>query len=47
MLVLSCMTACNDDFLSVDPVDRYSDAAVWKDEALINSFVNNIYLGQQ
>lgn len=47
LLMLAGMTACNDDFLSVDPVDRYSDAAVWKDEALINSFVNNIYLGQQ
>jgi len=40
-------TACNDDFLEVDPVDRYSDAAVWSDEALTNAYVSNIYLGQQ
>ena len=44
---LLMMTSCSDSFLSVDPVDRYSDAAVWQDEALINSFVSNIYLGQQ
>lgn len=44
LLVLLCfmLTACNDDFLDVDPVDRYSDAVVWTDESLITSFVNNI-----
>ena len=26
------LTACNDNFLDVDPVDRYSDAVVWTDE---------------
>ena len=41
------LTACNDDFLDVDPVDRYSDAVVWTDESLITSFVNNIYEGQK
>lgn len=40
-------TACDDSFLDVEPVDRYSDAAIWSDEALTNAFVNNIYLGQQ
>ena len=39
-------SACNDDFLEVAPLDRYSDAAVWTDPALISSFVNDIYLGQ-
>ena len=35
LLVLLCfmLTACNDDFLDVDPVDRYSDAVVWTDES--------------
>lgn len=49
LLVLLCfmLTACNDDFLDVDPVDRYSDAVVWTDESLITSFVNNIYEGQK
>lgn len=42
LFVLLCLmlTACNDDFLDVDPVDRYSDAVVWTDESLITSFVN-------
>ena len=37
LFVLLCLmlTACNDDFLDVDPVDRYSDAVVWTDESLI------------
>ena len=35
LFVLLCLmlTACNDDFLDVDPVDRYSDAVVWTDES--------------
>lgn len=40
------LTACNDNFLEVEPVDRYSDAAVWSDDALTNAYVSNIYLGQ-
>lgn len=46
MLMMLMFTACNDDFLNVDPLDRYSDAAVWTDKALVTSFVNNIYQGQ-
>ena len=45
MLMMLMFTACNDDFLNVDPLDRYSDAAVWTDKALVTSFVNNIYQG--
>lgn len=40
------VTACNDNFLNVTPPDRYSDDVVWTDEALINLFVNDIYIGQ-
>ncbi|MDO4165330.1 MAG: RagB/SusD family nutrient uptake outer membrane protein [Bacteroides sp.] len=40
-------SACDTDFLEVDPVDRYSDAVVWTDESLITAFVNNIYMGQK
>ena len=40
------LTACNEDFLEVEPLDRYSDAAVWTDPALVSSFVNNIYMGE-
>ena len=39
------VTSCNNDFLDVAPLDRYSDASVWKDPALIEAFVNNIYIG--
>lgn len=44
---VALFTACNDDFLEIDPLDQYSDAVVWSDEALVSSFVNDIYLGQQ
>jgi starch-binding outer membrane protein, SusD/RagB family len=37
--------SCNDDFLNVKPLDKYSDAAVWEDPVLVQSFVNNIYMG--
>lgn len=40
------MGSCNDNFLNIDPVDRYSDPTVWSDESLIDAFVSNIYLGQ-
>lgn len=40
------MVSCSDDFLNVTPKDRYSDATVWKDNALAEAFVNNIYEGQ-
>lgn len=49
LILAACLTltACNDNFLDVDPVDRYSDAVVWTDESLITAFVNNIYEGQK
>ena len=46
LMFVVLFTACNDDFLEVAPLDRYSDAAVWTDPALISAFVNNIYIGQ-
>ncbi|MFV0376428.1 MAG: RagB/SusD family nutrient uptake outer membrane protein [Mangrovibacterium sp.] len=39
------VTSCKEDFLEVAPLDRYSDAAVWSDPALISAYVNNIYMG--
>lgn len=36
---------CNDDFLNVKPLDKYSDAAVWDDPVLVRSYVNNMYMG--
>ncbi len=47
IILIMVFSACNDDFLEVEPLDRYSDAAVWQDPALIQAFVNNIYYGQK
>lgn len=50
VLILSSillLTSCSEDFLEVKPLNEYSDAAVWTDPALVEAFVNNIYLGQQ
>ncbi|HZH37313.1 MAG TPA: RagB/SusD family nutrient uptake outer membrane protein, partial [Flavisolibacter sp.] len=44
-LALLSTTACKKDFLNQKPLDKYSDEAVWKDPSLVQTFVNNIYLG--
>ncbi len=46
VLLVLIITGCNDDFLEVPPLDKFSDASVWEDPALIAAFVDNIYLGQ-
>lgn len=38
-------TSCKKDFMNLQPSDKFSDEAVWKDPALMELFVNNIYLG--
>ena len=43
--IVAGATACKKDFMNVQPLDKYSDEAVWKDPALVQTFVNNIYLG--
>lgn len=37
--------SCKKDFLDLKPLDKYSDEAVWKDPNLVQTYVNNIYLG--
>ena len=44
-IAIVCFTGCNQDFLDVKPLDKYSDATVWEDPVLVQSYVNNIYLG--
>jgi len=44
-LVVGLTNSCQKDFLQLDPLSDYSDAAVWSDPALIETFVNNIYRG--
>ena len=43
LLIVSLTSSCEKDFLKLEPLSDYSDAAVWKDPALIQTFVNNIY----
>ena len=44
-LVVVFTYSCSQDFLELEPLSDYSDAAVWSDPALIETFVNNIYRG--
>jgi starch-binding outer membrane protein, SusD/RagB family len=44
-IIIVFVSGCKDDFLDVKPLDKYSDAAVWEDPVLVQSYVNNIYMG--
>ncbi len=46
LIALFC-TACKKDFLDVNPPDKISAELVWKDPALAQAFVNDIYNGLQ
>jgi len=35
--------SCNKEFLEKQPLDEYSETAVWNDLYLMETFVNNIY----
>lgn len=37
--------SCNEDFLNPTAEDRFGDAEVWKDPALVEAFVNEMYRG--
>lgn len=43
VLTVGLITSCQKDFLQLEPLSDYSDAAVWNDPALIETFVNDIY----
>jgi hypothetical protein len=43
--LLSGAVSCKKDFMNVSPVDQFGDGTVWNDQALIQTFVNNIYSG--
>lgn len=38
-------TSCSQDFLNVEPEDRFGEEAVWRDPALVEAFVNEMYRG--
>ncbi len=42
-LIVGLTNSCSKEYLELDPLSDYSDAAVWNDPALIETFVNNIY----
>jgi len=44
LIVIVLMTSCNKDILELQPLDAYSDAAIWKDSKLTETFVNGIYM---
>lgn len=37
------MQSCNKDFLDTTPLTEFSDATVWTDPPLVETFINNIY----
>ena len=47
LLLIVGGVSCKKNFLDVTPVDRFSDETVWSDPALVQTFVNNVYLGIQ
>src|SRR5690606_19199987 len=40
---LLSVTSCNEEFLETQPLDEFADAAVWSDQNLAETFINNIY----
>jgi starch-binding outer membrane protein, SusD/RagB family len=42
--IITQLSSCKKE-LDLSPVDQFSDASVWNDAALIQTFVNNIYSG--
>jgi len=45
LILIFIFPACNTDFLNTQPLDQISSAAVWKDGALSEGFVTEIYNG--
>ena len=43
--IFVCAGSCNTDFLNPPAEDRFADAAVWQDPALVEAFVNEMYRG--
>ncbi|HSI78633.1 MAG TPA: RagB/SusD family nutrient uptake outer membrane protein [Lunatimonas sp.] len=39
----SLQVSCNEDVLDIVPADRFTDEAVWADQALIEAFIGNAY----
>src|SRR5665648_833904 len=44
LFVILFMTSCNKDILELQPLNSYSDAAVWKDPILAETYLNGVYM---
>lgn len=44
LLVVLFITSCNKDFLDTKPLTEFSEVDVWNDPALVEAFINGIYL---
>lgn len=40
---VALISSCEDDILNITPSDRFTEEAVWADEALIEAFIGNTY----
>jgi len=45
LIIAGLFYSCSDDFLDREPLNKYSEAAVWSDLALVETFVNHLYNG--
>ena len=43
LLLFLALTGCQDDFLEKQPIDQFTDEAVWSDPKLVVPFVNSKY----
>lgn len=43
--ILTGAASCKKDFMNLQPLDKHIEENVWKDPGLVQTFVNNIYLG--
>jgi starch-binding outer membrane protein, SusD/RagB family len=41
--IIGILASCSKDYVNLTPLGSYSDAAVWKDPNLVETFVNNMY----
>src|SRR5450759_2025312 len=44
LFIMVFMTSCNRDILELEPLNSYSDAAVWKDPILAETYLNGVYM---
>ncbi len=40
---LCLLYACSHDFLNTDPATEFSEQALWSDQSLVETFINNLY----